>query len=623
MKNIEGLEFIEDINQARNTLAFLRGLEERILNSPEYKLLYGKTQMFYDDSGRSRGGHSFNIGQTSGSMASKAFSVVHSDRKEQQPELYEINLAIAETRARVLGYSHDLGHTPLGHDGESVLNKKLEILTAQDRDLKEVVIQGRQEDFEGVRVFDPETGQEYEYEEYQMSKRGDKGIGFEHNEYSAQIFSRIWDSYISDLEEARNKDGLTEVADRLLDGSKSIEKKEMLTTILAHSRSRFPSIPKDFIAQIVRQADKVEYMNYDFEEYSDMGCFPLERTEENQAEYENFMQVVAERAERFGLTVEEVLEYLKMSGEERRTRLEDDMIAEAIIGIEGKDAKGMIDDQMSSMDRAKICAEFKDDTLFYTDEDGKRGLITGNNVERQEVILDRLLQYYVEHVEEIPHEKVYAALKKINPNEQQIGDNEEVVAYDPEKVTRENAYEYLKVYLSSLTNDECERLYQKLARERIDLGKGHGIEPVSKREVDERIAANKKKAEEKKGKDGLTTLERSRRTKRYLPQSILERIERNRIRHREEVELDNQLLLEMEEKDRERETNLFQQEEAQPAIEDGETRRTGDFSELIERVDEEITPEDRAGAKAVLHDLQHERDVYQQYQQDMEDRDLQ
>lgn len=42
-----------------------------------------------------------------------------------------------------------------------------------------------------------------------------------------------------------------------------IDKTRFLTAILAHSRSRHPSIPTDFSAQIVRQADKVEYMNYD------------------------------------------------------------------------------------------------------------------------------------------------------------------------------------------------------------------------------------------------------------------------------------------------------------------------------------------------------------------------
>ena len=74
--NIPEVDFIEDIEQAKRVLETLEELEKKVLQSPEYRLLYGKTQMFYDDSGRSRGGHSHNIGETSGRMAKKAFSIV-------------------------------------------------------------------------------------------------------------------------------------------------------------------------------------------------------------------------------------------------------------------------------------------------------------------------------------------------------------------------------------------------------------------------------------------------------------------------------------------------------------------------------------------------------------------
>lgn len=117
------MDYIDNIKEAEAKYYALLALEAEILDSPEYKLLYGKTQMFYDGSGRSRGGHSANIGQTSGAMAGKAFEKVYGAKETENTELYGINKAINETIGRIMGYSHDLGHTPLGHDGESVLEK--------------------------------------------------------------------------------------------------------------------------------------------------------------------------------------------------------------------------------------------------------------------------------------------------------------------------------------------------------------------------------------------------------------------------------------------------------------------------------------------------------------------
>ena len=575
LEGIEGLEFIDDEEQALAVLDFLERLEDEVTDSPEFKTLFGKTQMFYGDSGRSRGGHSYNIGLTAGSMSAKAFDRMHADKKGNNPKLFDINKRIKEKIGRILGFSHDLGHTPLGHDGESVLNKKLGKLTKDDAELRETVAKTRAEDFKGVKVKATskdaenypsiEPGVEYEYEEYQAKKRKeDEGIGFEHNEYSAQIYSRIFRKVLSDLERESATDTFaSKEAARMLQGAKSISLTRGIQTILAHSRSRHPSIPKDFIAQVVRQADKVEYMNYDFEEYAEMGCFPIERTPENAEQNEQFMRIVEQRAADKHISVQEVLDYFNLSGEERRRILEDDMIEEAFVGINGKPPKGRIDDKMAAMEKAKICAEFKDDTLFYTAEDGKRGLITGNNVERQEVILDRLVQYYIEHPEQIPQSSVNISISKLNPNEVQVQDGETVTSYDPTNVQHENTYEYLKTFLSSITNDECERIYQQLVRERIEKGEGYGIVPVSKQDVDDRIARNLKKSSVKKektvnGKEVTeSVIDHSKTTYGYLPQTIRDRIEANRARHAQEVEQDNELYLEMLGRDQERQSEVL------------------------------------------------------------------
>jgi len=534
------MDYIDNIKEAKAKYGALIRLEAEILESPEYKLLYGKTQMFYDGSGRSRGGHSANIGQTSGAMAGKAFEEVYGAKKTENTELYAINKAINETIGRIMGYSHDLGHTPLGHDGESVLDKKLEEMTRENPELKEKVAKKREKMFGGIKVEATGGNTEYAYEEYQEGKRTkDAGIGFEHNEYSAEIFLRI----VKELKDkVMNEDtvkalGLKEdVVDEIL----NIDETRFVQAILAHSRSRFPSVPKDFLAQIVRQADKVEYMNYDYEEYKKLGFFP----KEGEETYSEYLKMVEERAKAAGVDSKEVLEYFEKDAYERRKIIEKEIIAEAM-------EKGMIDDNMDAMKMPKICSDFKDDAIFYTAEDGKRGLITGNNVEREEIILDKLFSYYFAHPEKIPAEEVKTELKKLRSDEGELKNGEEIVSYDPSKIDLKETgdYDKIKVYIASLTNEQCESLYLDLVRERIENGKGHGIEPVTKEEVSKRIKSAKEDSENGNSK---FSIEHSKKVSGYLPPKMKKRIEKNREKHAEEVENDQILYDKMVEADKTR-----------------------------------------------------------------------
>lgn len=545
-KEVEGLDYINNIEEATEIRKILEKLTDKVSISAEFLLLYGKTQMFYGDQGRSRGGHSENIGKTAKSMVRKTFKKMYEDRKNENPDLYKLNLEIYSLYAEIMGLSHDLGHTPLGHDGENVLNKKLYQMTAKDENLREQVLAERQELFSGITMeIDEKTAERikkkdgidielgtYKYEEFQEMKRaqkGEKGIGFEHNEYSAQIFAKIFDELAEELKDTPYEEGI-----------QKLDKNRFMTAIIAHSRSRFPAIPQDYLAQVVRQSDKVEYMNYDFEEYAKMGCFPLEKTDKNAKEYEKFTEVLRQRAEKYKVSETELREYMLLTGEERREDLEDGMVKEAL------EVKGQMDDNMKAMKMTKICAEFKDDILFYIDDQGKRGLITGNNVEREEIIIDKLIEFYKNYPDRIPEEEVKTRVFPLN--EMEISDVE-VVAFTPSK-TPQNQYEHVKTYIASLTNEKCEEIYQELVQERIQEGKGHGISPVTQKEINAKLEHWRKKS---------TLQERSTTTDAYLPQEITDVIGKNRKIHQEQIDKDEALYQKMLQMDRKRESEKIRE----------------------------------------------------------------
>ena len=96
----------EDINRT----CFMRD-RDRIIHSTAFRRLKYKTQVFVyheKDYFRTRLSHSIEVSQLARSIS----------------KVFNVNDDLSEA----ISLSHDLGHTPFGHAGEDVLNKKMEIL---------------------------------------------------------------------------------------------------------------------------------------------------------------------------------------------------------------------------------------------------------------------------------------------------------------------------------------------------------------------------------------------------------------------------------------------------------------------------------------------------------------
>ena len=93
----------EDINRS----CFMRD-RDRIIHSSAFRRLKYKTQVFVnneEDYYRTRLSHSIEVSQLARSIS----------------KVFNVNDDLAES----ISLSHDLGHTPFGHAGEEVLNKKM------------------------------------------------------------------------------------------------------------------------------------------------------------------------------------------------------------------------------------------------------------------------------------------------------------------------------------------------------------------------------------------------------------------------------------------------------------------------------------------------------------------
>ncbi len=410
------IELEENINDLKEQIKQLRNLKKAILLSSVYKLLDGKTQMLdkkIDEIIRSRQDHTKNVARIAKRIIGKIYDLC-SIEQISNTEIFRLNKIKAELEAEITALAHDLGHTPFGHNGEAALNEFMQSIT--DEQTVSKIIEKRMKYF-GV-----------DYEEQQGHTKGFKGkLSFEHNEQSAIEFLEI-------IEQS------PEVYDKI-----NVEKIKM--GILAHSISRVPKVPNDLIAQIVRQTDKIEYRNKDYEEISKYIVF---------SEYEK-----------------ELEEYSKKSSEEKISEIVESLANEAI-------EKGRIDDDNDSLKQCKQLRRKYDDIIYFIGQDGKRGLLKGDNRERQQLIYKKLLMYYYNNPEKIPTK----SLSYIYPINEKKEDSR-VLSYDSTKRIEDTLVEKVLDYVNTFTNEKCVQTYIRLIKERIIKGIDFGIEAITEEEIEE------------------------------------------------------------------------------------------------------------------------------------------
>lgn len=493
------IELEQDLQKLREEIEQLEKLRDTIVNLPKYHLLDGKTQMVEeseDKEVRSRLEHTIGVADICKRTIGKIYDLC-SIPKISKTEIFKLNKKRAELEAEITGLAHDLGHTPFGHTAEAVVDEFMQSITDEETIRK--IIERRRSIF----------GEKYE-EAQGHSDDFCGSLSFEHNEQSVIEFCNILEANPSEFDK--------------------INREKIIEGILSHSISRVPQIPDDLIAQIARQADKVEYRNADSDEVIKYMKF----TDKEQ----------------------DLLEYSKLPIEERINKIINDMANEAV-------EKGEIPDDNDALRECKKLRRKYENIIYFLDTDGKRSLLTGENRERQQMIYKKLLEYYYQHPEKIPT-KVLAYNNPINGNKE----SKRVLAFDRTSQQDITTPELAISYVNTYTNAKCMSQYIRLVKERVLKGPEYGIEPITKEEIEERKQIQIEELLEKdiakdvyKGKGSKHTYgERLNilRTKnrRFVEQEITdearETIKANRQKHNKENEQDELLWFAVKNADAER-----------------------------------------------------------------------
>lgn len=413
---VNKLRFNIELNKEKlkQEIEELKKLRELVKKSSSYRLLAGKTQMIDDYSTpkiRTRLEHTNRVAYIAKSMTEKIYDKCYDTNSGIDREIYELNKEKEALYAEVMALSHDLGHTPYGHSGEAVINEFM--LEENDKEVIKEILKNRKENL----------GEDYELEQGH-DEDFEGNLSFEHNEQSAVEFNKIFD---------RGE-------------FKLIDRRRCVKGIISHSTQRVSeeNVPKyDIPLQAVRVADKIEYINMDYEELN------------------NFIK--------FKEDEKEIKEFFRMNPKKRIEKCVDLITDEAI-------ENGIITYHGKTCSFLKKARKKYDNIIYMLEIDGSRELLKGNYRERNIVIMRKLIKYYQKHPYRMFNSKeVKPAFIGSSVNNKKVWSR---VFY-----TSDTERERVIRRINALSNQGIENEYKRLVRLRIKEGPEYGIEPVTKKEI--------------------------------------------------------------------------------------------------------------------------------------------
>lgn len=517
----------EDKKRMEEEIKELDKLLDILDKNPQQCILAGKTQFIgkTGKSNRSRYEHSENINIIAKEIIEQIYEKVVPE-EIKKTDIYKLNLQIAEKYVHIMSKTHDIGHTPYGHLGESVLNEFVSEQKISAEDTKKILKKRK-------KIF----GKEYEKRQGHIEKyRG--AISFEHNEKSAEIVYGILHDSNIDLEKID--------ANRIIKG------------ILAHSTSRVKEdmVPADLVIQAVRRTDKIEYTNKDVEEIK---------------KYINIES----------LEDDEVKEFINKPIKER---------VEEIIGkiVDCAIKSGKIDGEIPELKLLKKVDKIKKDTILFMEKDGKQGLIIDENSERISLMINRILKYYMDNIEETQIDKV----RLVHPINQELEEKKQKIEIKLSKLDETNI-DKLITFICNMDDNQLKQKYMELVKKRIVKGKGNGVEPISKKEIQKKkkkniskkvirmqqkmIVYNEVASYSKTECINILQNENERYFNEVLTDTGREQIKRTIKKHKKENEIDNKLIELMKDADKRRE------ELKEKEFSASEKRKYGESVKQIER----------------------------------------